>query len=81
MTTVLADPRTELVHLAADDVECFTCGYCWAPGLPMVCGAPDYGDGDELCPDDCEHPTCPLCVEAWPAHERRHRPWWKRWLP
>jgi hypothetical protein len=76
VSTILADPRTERVQQNADEAECFVCDICWSPGRPMVCGAPDEGEGDELCPDDCPHPTCPLCAEAWPAHDRLHRPWW-----
>lgn len=81
MSTTLTDPRTELVLANADDVECITCEVCWSPGKPMVCGRPDYRDDAELCPDDCGHPTCPMCEAEWDSHERSHRPWWKRWLP
>jgi hypothetical protein len=81
MSTV-TDPRTEQVLAAADDVECLVCSECWTPGQPMLCGAPCYGVA--LAPDSAQ-PTCPLCVEAWPVHDRMHeradRPWWKRWLP
>jgi hypothetical protein len=67
VTAILADSRTELVRQRADEVEHSWCGPCWKPGIPALCGEPDY-DGEE-CPEDCGHPKCSLCLAAWEKHE------------
>lgn len=75
--TTLTDPRTDLVRLAADEVDHVICKDCWKPGMPMLCG--EHDDGPVR--DDCDHPTCPLCEVEWDRHVRRlgHRV--RRWLP
>jgi hypothetical protein len=66
MTTTTTDPRTELVRQHADDVAHSWCADCWQPGMPLMCGEPDF-DGEE-CPDGCGCPQCPLCIAAWEQH-------------
>lgn len=77
MTAVLADPRTELVHQAADEVDHIYCGDCGSPDLPMLCGKRDTS---EDCPEGCGHPTCPMCVVEWDRHSCPRLPWWRRWF-
>lgn len=66
MTPTLADPRTDLVRRAADDVDHLVCPDCWTPGTPAMCGEPDDGS---WCREDCGHPTCPMCEIEWEHHE------------
>lgn len=65
--TTLTDPRTDLVTLAADDVDHIYCEDCWSPGMPMLCGEPDPPGNAH--PDDCGHPECPMCMSEWDRHE------------
>lgn len=63
--TTLVDPRTELVRAAADEVCHIFCLDCMDPSGPMFCGA--Y-DPRPVCPADCTHPECPMCVMEWERH-------------
>jgi hypothetical protein len=69
MTTAVveADPRTDLVRGAADNVEHTYCDNCGSPDGPMMCGTFDFGDE---CPDggDCDHPKCSMCEIEWKRH-------------
>lgn len=78
MTATTTDPRTDLVRLAADNVDHIVCDDCWSPGMPMLCGEPD--DGEEH-PEDCGHPRCPMCADECDRHSCPRLPWWRRWLP
>lgn len=65
--TVVTDPRSELVQLAADDIDHIVCDICWLPGMPMLCGERDYGGRE--CPPYCsEHPECSMCAEELESH-------------
>ena len=77
MTTALADPRTDLVRLAADEVDHIYCGECGSPDRPMLGGE---ADTSEDCPEDCGHPTCPMCADEWDRHSCPRVPWWLRWF-
>lgn len=65
MTTAIADPRTEMITAAADDVEHIFCDDCWSPGKPMLCGEPDF---EGTITDYASGPTCPLCELALLEH-------------
>lgn len=70
MSTILADPRTEQVQRNADDVDHIVCAICWKPGRPSLCGMSDNErDGEDFCPEDCPHSTCPLCEVELDRHE------------
>lgn len=67
MTTAQADPRTEQIQQAADNVDHI---YCDCAPYVLLCGKPVDPDEGE-CPNgyNCtEHPECPLCVMADNAH-------------
>lgn len=68
MTDVLTDPRTELVLANADKVDHLFCMNCtpYPQGGPPLCGAED---DDVIHPQDCEHPTCPMCEFVLHNHE------------
>lgn len=70
--TTTADPRTEQIQRAADEIHHATCEDCWKPGMPMFCGQPD--DGEDFCPDGCTCAPCPLCAELWERHICRGTP-------
>lgn len=65
---MMTQPLTvvDAVAAAADTVDHIFCAYCWMPGLPMLCGAED--DDAVICPEDCPHPTCPMCALVIDAH-------------
>lgn len=70
MSTALADPRTEQVHAAADNVEHLYCWQCDPEGTTLFCGMD--GSDQEQCPNgfDCtEHPECPICRMLDDEHE------------
>lgn len=67
MGTALADPRTEAVAQAADDVDCLYCAECYGPDSLTICGEAMPDDGT-WCPMDCIHPSCPMCEEMWEQH-------------
>lgn len=67
MTSITAtDVHSQLVQMAAEEIDHIYCGFCGDPDGPVMCGTEDIGGTP--CPEDCEHTTCSMCQEEWDLH-------------